>query len=214
VRLDASTAVDVPAPAAIANKAFEALVHLDTGLLALFELATPRFVDPPVAVWIAGHGTPNARVQLVPVAPVVGRWTDATAVDGSGRFLVMNYVWPGDTAIVADARDDDLATMWGRGPTHAATDTIERIVEMRFDGASVIRIDRSPTWIVLDEVEGPRNWEGIAWWTEDAAVVVTDRFPTTRLAIVPLVVGPGRLGDLGGQAPNDDGSATDDVTVP
>ena len=196
LRLRADSVLDLATPAAIANKAYEALVQVDGGVLALFELATPRFVDPPVATLVTGWGGAYGETVSVPVAPIVGRWTDATAPDARGHFFVVNYVWPGDVAIVEDAADDALASEWGRGPTHAASDAIERIVEMRFDGQAVTRVDRAPTWLQLDADAEPRNWEGIARWTDDAVVMVTDRFPGTRLAVVPLVVGPGRLGGV------------------
>lgn len=203
IELMPSTLMHLPTPAAIANKAFEALVHTGDGVLALFELATPAFVDPPVATHVVGHGGPDVQMWTRPVAPLVGRWTDATSVDASGRFLVMNYVWPGDRAIVEDAADDALAREWGVGATHADSEGIERIVAFRVEDDAVRRLDEAPTWLALDAVGGPRNWEGIARWSGDAVVVVTDRFPGTLLAVVPLVVGPGPFGVPGSSSSPD-----------
>jgi len=198
VQIDASTAIDLPAPAPIANKAYEAIVDVEGGTLALFELTTPRFVEGPSGRWVADAAFDHAPDAVTPieVAPIVGRWTDATTIDADGRFFVVNYVWPGDAAIRDDAVDDALARAWGIGASHLTSDAIERVVELHFDGHRVTQVERAPTWIALDADEGPRNWEGIARWSDDAVVLVTDRFPGTRLAVVPLVVGLGELGAI------------------
>ena len=109
------------------------------------------------------------------------RVTDATAADGAGRFWVSNYLFEGDQSLRAT---DDV---FGGGPSRSRPATegwIERVIELRVAREGIRGSGRPPLYLELGEES--RNWEGIARLGTRGLILVTDKYPSTRLAFVPF----------------------------
>ncbi|MCA9934046.1 MAG: hypothetical protein KC415_08995 [Anaerolineales bacterium] len=109
------------------------------------------------------------------------RITDATAVDGNGRFWAINYNYPGDKLDIAA---DPLAAQFGSGPTHAASSIVERLVEFQIGDNGITFSGTPPIQLALLENGDARNWEGIVRLDDRGFLLVTDKFPETILAFV------------------------------
>jgi hypothetical protein len=119
------------------------------------------------------------------------RVTDATSADEQGRFWVTNYLWPGDS--VLQVLSDPLGGP-AAGSRSSEVGWVERLVELQITPEGISTTDRQPLYI--EPGEGPRNWEGIVRLGELGFLVVIDKFPSTRLAFVPLMRrGKARSGD-------------------
>lgn len=167
----------IPAPADLSNQADEALLVTESGLLTIYE-ANGASVNPqPRAHRFTRALAPNGTLDF---PPIEYRVTDVTAVDGDGRFWAINYFFPGDDSL--RAANDPLADAFGRGPTHAQNNHVERLVELQL-APNGIRLSGTPPIQLALESE-PRNWEGIVRLDERGFLLVTDRFPETILAFV------------------------------
>lgn len=178
ITLDAESLTEIPQPATISNRAHEALVVLDGEIIAFYE-NNDESVEEPVA---ARYSLDLEPLDALPMAQLPYRLTDATASDTEGRVWVMNYLFPGDAQKTPDT--DPLTVVYGEGASHAQSPHVERIVALDIDGDRVRLVDQPPLQLVL--IEDPRNWEGIVRLDDRGFLVVTDRFPGTLLAFVPL----------------------------
>ena len=164
--LDPATRQQLAPLGPIGNMAFEAVIVTPDGPLAFYE--ANGVVSSPVALSPGRDPVPMPRVPF--------RITDATDVQ-DGRFWVINYFWPGDDKL---AGADPIARKYGKGPTHAASDTVERLVELQL-GAGIAYTSTPP--IQLELGDKARNWEGVVRH-RDGFVLATDKFPETILAYV------------------------------
>jgi CubicO group peptidase (beta-lactamase class C family) len=129
--------------------------------------------------------------RILPMAGLEYRVTDATSADEQGRFWVTNYLWPGDS--VLQVLSDPLGGP-AAGSRSSEVGWVERLVELQITPEGISTTDRQPLYI--EPGEGPRNWEGIVRLGELGFLVVIDKFPSTRLAFVPLMRrGKARSGD-------------------
>ena len=178
LRIDVGTPHEIPAQAPLANMAYEALTMWKDTVLTFYE-ANGAHVNPtPAAHKFTQVAEP---VGAVPFPTLEYRLTDATAVDDEGRFWVTNYFYPGEQEILEPA-PDSLRLRHGTGPTHGASDIVERLVEYQYQGTRVVRTDTPPLWLKLDGTSG-RNWEGVAR-LGDGFLVATDQYPHSMLAYV------------------------------
>jgi hypothetical protein len=150
------------------NMAYEAVIATSAGPVALYEAngvsSSPEGIRP------------GSEPLLMPRIPY--RITDATALL-DGRFWVVNFYWPGDTAL---SSPDPIAARFGEGPTHAASDFVERLVELQMDANTITYTRRPPIQLAL--ADKGRNWEGIVRYG-NGFLLVTDEHPRTILAHVP-----------------------------
>ena len=179
IRLDPSTLVWIPPQTALFNFSDEALlVTPGGGLLTLYEVNGAGWNPSPLAHRFAAN---LAALEPVPAPATEYRITDATTLDADGRFWVINVYFPGEEFL--SAPDDLIAAQYGEGPTHAAQEQVERLLEYAYDGAQVVRTDTPPIQLALTLLA--RNWEGIARLDDRGFLLVTDQFPETILAFVP-----------------------------
>jgi hypothetical protein len=108
----------------------------------------------------------------VPLEHVEYRITDASEPDASGAFWVVNYFFPGEAAEL--------------DPPERPDHPIEQLIELRFDGERVVRTGRPALDLRRDPSAPPRNWEAIARLGDRGFLLMTDRYPSTLLAFVPL----------------------------
>lgn len=181
ITLDLAQTVTLPAQTAYTNLSYEALLAVDGGLIAIYEVNGAGVNAEPVA-----YAVDLARGTLTPL-PMVAldyRVTDATAPGEDGVFWVANYFFPLETHLRPDS--DPLIDRYGTGATHARLPQIERLVALRVDpSAGITRPDQPPTYLELAGIL-IRNWEGIARLDDRGLLVVTDKYPQTILAFVAL----------------------------
>lgn len=180
VHVDSGTLVEIPPQADLSNMTDESVLFVGDALLTFYE-ANGAHVNPrPVA-----HRYSMDAAPLAPIAfPTLEyRVTDATAVDAEGRFWVTNYFWPGDGEKL-DPAADALAQRFGRGATHADSEIVERLVEMRYTGTDVVLTERAPIQLALEGGEA-RNWEAVVRLADRGFLLMTDTHPETLLGFVP-----------------------------
>ena len=112
------------------------------------------------------------------------RITDATEVDESGKFWVINYMYPGDKKHLNPATDP-LKEHFGTGTTHQKTSVVERLIEFQYINGKIVFSGEQPVYLELDINSDSRNWEGIVRMNDSGFLLATDRFPKTILAFVP-----------------------------
>ncbi|MCB9754773.1 MAG: hypothetical protein H6713_32970 [Myxococcales bacterium] len=187
IELDAASLTELPTPARIFNSGFEALTVVPGGALALYERNAPPRTPEPRALRVMATGQAEAPVTApvaTPMAAIEYRVTDASSLDAAGRFWVINYRFPASEDGVSPIIDA-LARARGRGPTHAGSTVVERLLELRYDpDAGVTLTDAAP--IVLELAGASRNWEGLARLDGRGFLLVTDKFPGTELGYVPV----------------------------
>jgi hypothetical protein len=183
LKLDTATLTEIPAQSDSGNKSDEALLVAGDRLVTIYEVNGAGVNPSPVAhlfdLGLAPAGT-------IPFPQVEYRITDATDLDGEGRFWATNYFFPGDTDLRPGT--DPLAERYGWGPSHTPEGAVERLVEFQLTHAGIALADRPPIQLELpDNLLGMigRNWEGLARLDQRGFLLATDTFPTTILAFVP-----------------------------
>jgi hypothetical protein len=155
------------------------MVLHDGSILTFYEANGANINPHPVAhrfdLSLAAQGT-------TPMANLEYRITDATQVDGDGKFWVMNYLFPRDASKLK-VGDDPIARRWGRGATHATHQSVERLVELQITSGGVRLTDRAPIQLQLASDGVSRNWEGLVRF-EDGFLLVTDTHPRTLFGYV------------------------------
>lgn len=178
VRLDPASLTYIPPQTGLPNFSDEALlVTPDGGLLSLYEANGAAWNPYPAAHRFTAD---LQSVDTIPAPATEYRTTDATALDGNGRFWVINMYFPGEAFLAAP--EDPIAAQYGKGRTHAAQEQVERLLEYVYDGTQVVRTETPPIQLALTLLA--RNWEGIARLDERGFLLVTDQFPETVLGFV------------------------------
>ncbi len=208
VSIDTARFCEIPFALSIPNFADETIVALQNEVFTMGE-ANGVNVNPEPR---AKRFSPDLEFLGCFALPAIEyRVTDATAVDGDGRFWVINYFWPpeGDKLnpapdeepwpldsdpLAADARRSD-------GPSDVSEENrgqeggdgercIERLLELRVVQSAggegyIERTSTPPIYLVPQDDGECRNWEAVVRLGDDGFLVMTDRFPTTLLAFVP-----------------------------
>ncbi|HHP7239488.1 hypothetical protein, partial [Longibacter sp.] len=179
--LSFSETKEVPVPVAISNMAYEALVHHDGALVALFEANGANVNAAPAAIRLTED---LQLISSLPMPSLEYRLTDATNADSAGRFWVTNYLYEGEVNALNPATDS-VAMEHGIGWSHRNGGAVERLVELQITGSQIRRTETPPIWIARAGTTG-RNWEGVVRFGE-GFLLVTDTFPETVLAYVPCI---------------------------
>jgi hypothetical protein len=180
VILDPESLEPIPPQADLSNMSEEALVVDEDRAFTLYE-ANGEAVNPsPVAHVFREDG----GAGTIPFAALEYRVTDATSLDGEGRFWVLNTFFWGDR-IKLRPQEDALRAMYGAGPTHEQYHSVERLVEYRFLKDRIERTMRPPIQLTLIDDLHPRNWEGLVRLAPYGFLLATDTYPETLLAFVP-----------------------------
>jgi hypothetical protein len=178
IRLDAEPFAVWDGQTPIGNAGPEgAFVDREHRLVVLDE-ANGAQVAPHAQVRVVGL-EPGAQ-QTAPMATLEYRVTDATTLGEDGLVWALNYLWPGSAAKYRPA-PDAVAAAYPPPADHRAAEHVERVVPLRWDGASLkVAADVAPLWLPLVP-DRPRNWEGIARFGS-GFLVATDQHPSTQLA--------------------------------
>ncbi len=177
-QIEADNLTRIPSQSGLGNMAEESLLVTETALLTFHEVNGEALNPFPVAHRFSFD---LEFLGTVPFPHLEYRVTDATALDESGQFWMMNYFFADDHLLKPET--DPLRQSYGTGETHAGQETVERIIALRYDGDRITRIDQPPILLSLGN-EG-RNWEAMVRLDDRGFLVMTDRFPETVLGFVP-----------------------------
>jgi hypothetical protein len=180
ITLDPLSLREIPQAVQLDNMGHEALLVLEDRVVTLYEANGANVNPSPVVQTFDLQLSPLASV---PMASLEYRLTDVTTVDASGMFWALNYFYPGEADLL-DPAPDPLVDQFGEGPTHAASEVVERLVELAWSPSGVTHTGAAPIQLRLMPGEA-RNWEGLVRLDDRGFLVVTDKFPTTILAFVP-----------------------------
>jgi len=178
--LEHATRQEIPHPVEIDNTCDEALLVYADHVYTFFEANGAKVnSEPAVHLFDADLNAEGARS----LPSIEYRITDVSAPDAAGRFWAVNYMYPGDAGKLEPAADP-LAAEFGVGTSHAASETVERLIELEITDDAITLTDTAPIWLQLLPNES-RNWEGLVRLDERGFLLVTDKFPETILAFVP-----------------------------
>lgn len=179
VRLDIDGMVENPLQDQQDNKSDEAILVMGDRILTFYEVNGAGLAPHPVA---NVFDFDLNRLGTVSFPVIEYRVTDAAPAAGND-FWVINYFFPGDTDLKPDS--DPLVEKYGIGPTHSQSQTVERLVEMRYLPDGIVLVETSPVQLKLLP-EDSRNWEGLVLLDDRGFLMATDKFPETILAFVPI----------------------------
>ncbi len=164
------------------NMSDETMILADGNLITFHEANGVAVNANPV-----GHvfGTDLSEAGTVPLQNVEFRVTDATALDENNNFWVINYFFPGEEVLGSDA--DPIFETFGKGPTHAASAGVERLIELNYSPDGITVMDTAPIMLQLMADGNLRNLEGLVRY-DAGFLVATDKYPYTILGYVPLPV--------------------------
>lgn len=183
ITLDLDQVVDLLPQTDFQNLSYESLLVDGERLIAIYEANGADVNAQPVAYSVDLALT---TVTPLPMPDVPYRVTDATAPDSDGVFWAVNFFYPGDTHLVAEA--DPLPRLdTGAMPPHLVP--VERLVALQLTADAIRLADQPPVLLALAGMV-PRNWEGIARLDDRGFLIVTDQYPTTILGFVPAGENP------------------------
>ena len=181
VTMDTANLVAILAQSSVSNMCEESLVATGDGMFTIYEANGTGVNAAPV---VNVFDMSLAPVDPVPFANVEYRITDATELDGDGRFWAINYFYPGDEDLLPET--DPLADEYGEGATHAAGAGVERLIEFQYGANGIALTETPPMQLQLMADGSLRNWEGLVRLDESGFLLATDKYPRTILAFVPL----------------------------
>ena len=179
--LDTPHLIPIAPQTGLTNYSDETLLVFGSRLFSLYEINGAALNATPLA-----HQFDLSLQALDPLAfpNIEYRITDATSPDEFGRFWVINYFYPGDTALKPDS--DPLADKYGEGPSHTRFETVERLVEFQFGYSGIVFSGSPPIQLELIDDNHSRNWEAIARLEGFGFLLASDKYPETILGYVPF----------------------------
>jgi hypothetical protein len=128
------------------------------------------------------------QAGFVPFPAIDYRITDVTQPDAEGYFWAINFRYPGSGRESEKAEGcEALIKRFGVGPSHRRFEQVERLVQLQITESAIVLTDRPPIQLELLhdwKQGGARNWEGIVRLEGVGFLIITDRFPSTILALV------------------------------
>lgn len=180
ITLDADHLVEIPLQSQLDNRSDESLLVLDDRILAIYEVNGAGVNPQPVAHAFDFNLNPLGTVSF---PHIEYRISDAALAGDGTHFWVVNCFYPGDKDLLP--LSDPLTARFGQGLTHSQNETVERLVEMQYSKSGIILADKAPVLLTLI-ADTNRNWEGLALLEGCGFLLMTDKFPETILAFVPI----------------------------
>ncbi len=180
VTLDTTTMTKIATQSGVDNMSEETLLLADDRLITIHEANGVGVNAEPVA---HVFNLDLSEAGALPMPNVEYRITDATALDENNRFWVINYFWPGEEVLKPEV--DPIFEAFGKGPTHTASQGVERLVEMQYSPDGLTLTDTPPIQLQLMADGSLRNLEAIARF-DGGFLVATDKYPYTIFGYVPL----------------------------
>lgn len=161
------------------NRTDEAILIAEDQLLTFFESNGAQANPDSHASLFDLSLTPSGILEF---PAIEYRLTDATEMDASGRFWMMNYFFPGDTDLLP--LSDPIRETYGAGITHTQSETVERLLEFQYSPQGIKLSGTPPIQFQLASPEESRNWEGLVRLDDLGFLIVTDKFPVTILGFI------------------------------
>lgn len=161
------------------NRSDEAILIVNDQLLTIFESNGAQANPDSHASLFDLSLTPTGILEF---PAIEYRLTDATEIDDSGRFWMINYFFPGDTDLFPLA--DPIRESFGAGITHAQSETVERLLEFQYSPLGISLSGTPPIQFQLSSPDESRNWEGLVRLDDLGFLIITDKFPETILGFV------------------------------
>ena len=182
INLETGNMVELAPPADNPNASDEALFIFEGIIHTIFE-DNGKLENPNPVV----RRFDLSLNQLAPLSfpQIEFRVTDASEVDDEGHLWVMNYYYPGDTHLQAQA--DPIAERFGEGETHLTYEPVERLLRLQLKADAVELVDSEPIYFQLLKDDEARNWEGLVALEEIGFLVATDKFPGTILGFYEIL---------------------------
>lgn len=177
ITIDVTHRARLAAQTDLTNTGYEAITVAGDRVLALYE--TNGDINPRPRVLAFDRALEPAGE--LSIGALEYRVTDATTVDGAGRFWTANYHWPGSPWQPGACR---ITEAYGRGESHARCATVERLVELAIEGSRVEPTARAPILLELVDDLHARNWEGLVRMPGGGFLLMTDEHPASILAFV------------------------------
>lgn len=181
ISLNPATLTPIPAPVDVINKSNEALVVAGDNIISLFE-ANGQTINPNPSAHLFDRQSLISK--QIPLQSLEYRITDATPIDENNQFWALNIFWPGEFWLLP--LDDPIADRYGEGATHANSSGVERLLKLDYSPQGITLVDQPPVLLELADPGDTRNWEGLALLDNRGFLIITDEFPETILAFVPL----------------------------
>lgn len=178
IHIDTSRVVKIPPPVLIDNHTDEALIITGNRILTFFEVNGVKLNSNPVA---HVFGLDLSQQGTISFPNLEYRVTDA-ALGPDGQIWVINYFYPEETYLLPEA--DPLAEKYGAASTYKKYPQVERLVLLNYAASGITLTDVAP--IQLELIKDARNWEGLVALDQRGFLLVTDKFPGTMLAFVPM----------------------------
>ena len=187
LRLDPTHLTPITPQVALNNMSDESIVLIDNQVATIFE-ANGLLVNPEPVLHLY-DATSLTPIGMTPFPNIEYRITDATELDDNGRFWALNYFSPS-----APSLRNFLRSRGALDAFNAQAQPIERLLEFRVTPQGIIRTASPPLALELLPDGGPngwlaRNWEGVVRLQTpelNGFLIVTDTFPSTILAYVPM----------------------------
>jgi len=181
VVMDMTRMTSIPMGVNIPNVAEESIIIDGERVITFSEANGRNIVDQPQAKVF--DKTINF-LGSIPFPHIEYRVTDATDLDESGRFWVMNYFYPGEKEKLKPAPDPELKK-FGLPEGYYSSDCVERLLELRLtDDDRIVRTETPPIYLQLSPDGGCRNWEAVVRLDDRGFLLMTDKYPGTLFAFV------------------------------
>lgn len=166
----------IKTPVTLRNMTYETILINNNSVITIYEVNSARVNKSPVY----HQFDKDLKTNIIKPFPFTEyRITDATEIDNEGKFWVTNCFWPGDYDLLRPELNYTITSKKDVKP-------IERLLEFQFVDKEIVRTETLPINIKLSEFGDSRNWEGIVRLDNRGFLMVTDKFPGTILAFVPL----------------------------
>ncbi len=166
----------IKTPVILRNMTYETILINNNLVITIYEVNSAKVNKSPVY----HQFDKNLKSDSIKPFPFTEyRITDATEIDNEGKFWVTNYFWPGDYDLLKPDLNYTITKEEDIKP-------VERLLEFQIVDEKIIRTETQPINIKLSEFGDSRNWEGIVRLDDKGFLIVTDKFPGTILAFIPV----------------------------
>ena len=169
---------EIPLPFNMKNMGYESILKYKNNLMILFEANGVNVNSNPKA---SLYNFSLKRKKSFSFPNIEYRITDVTEVDNQGKFWALNFFWPGEKKLLNPAPNTLLINL-SKGSTHKQFEHIERLVEFKIEGNSIIRTNNAPIYLELNK--NSRNWEGLVRMNKNGFLLIVDEHPRTILAYI------------------------------
>ena len=178
LEIDKDVLKEIPLPFNMKNMGYESILKYKNNLMILFEANGVNVNSNPKA---SLYTFSLKRKKSFSFPNIEYRITDVSEVDHQGRFWALNFFWPGEKKLLQPAPNTLLINL-SKGSTHKQFEHIERLVEFKIEGDSIIRTNNAPIYLELNK--NSRNWEGLVRMNKNGFLLIVDEHPRTILAYI------------------------------